>query len=95
MSLVFELKVFPSSGRQAWQMDKSGILKCFLKSVPENGKANQELVKLLAGALRLSTSEIIILTGETSRRKRVKILSDLTFDQLLEQLNVMHQTKIF
>jgi uncharacterized protein YggU (UPF0235/DUF167 family) len=95
MALIFELKVTPSAGRQAWQVDKSGLLKCFLKSVPENGKANQELIKLLAAALRLPTSAIIILTGETGRRKRVKVTSDLTYDQLLQQLNVTHQTKLF
>ena len=95
MALIFELKVTPSAGRQGWQVDKSGILKCFLKSAPENGKANQELIKLLAKALRLPLNAIIILTGETNRKKRVKIESEIDYQQLLTLLNVTHQTKLF
>ncbi len=95
MALIFELKVTPNSGRQGWQIDKSGILKCFLKSVPENGKANQELIKLLAKALRLPLNAIIILTGDTNRKKRVKIESDINYQQLLDLLNITHQIKLF
>ena len=39
MSLVIEIKVFPSSGRQKFVIDKSGKLKCYLKNPPEKGKA--------------------------------------------------------
>jgi len=45
MSLVFDLKVVPRSGRNKWVLDKSGKLKCYLKSPPEKGLANKELIK--------------------------------------------------
>ena len=42
-------------------------------SVPEKGKANQELVKFLGRLLRLPKSEIKIIGGETDRCKKLQL----------------------
>lgn len=95
MSLVCLIKVVPSSGRNAWALDKRGMLKCFLKSAPEKGKANKELIKLLAEALSVGQNNITLISGLTSRTKRVSIDLDITFEQLLEKLGVEYQKEIF
>lgn len=95
MTLLFLVKVVPSSGKQAWQLDKSGILKCHLKSAPEHGKANLELVKFLAKSLELTQSEVEIVAGATSRTKKIKLSTSLDYTQVLDQLGVAEQKKIF
>ncbi len=95
MPLLCSIKVVPSSGRNAWKLDKNGQLKCFLKNPPEKGRANRELIKLLAGALSLSQSEISIVSGLTSRTKRLRIQTDLSQEQLLAKLGIELQQELF
>jgi len=95
MSLVFDLKVVPRSGRNKWVLDKSGKLKCYLKSPPEKGLANKELIKLLAKALSIAQKEITIVSGAASRNKRVRISVDITFEQLLAFLKIEKQQSLF
>ena len=95
MALIFVVKVMPNSGRQKWLMDKSGILKCYLKSVPEKGKANLELIKLVAKAVGVPKNDVEIMAGATSRNKRVRVQSDLNYDQLLDRLGIVIQKTIF
>ena len=49
-------------------------IKISLKSKPELGKANRELIKLLSEHFKISTNKIKILSGFSSRKKIVDIL---------------------
>jgi len=93
--LLFEVKVVPSAGRIAWTIDSSGQVKCFLKSAAEKGKANRELIKLLADILGLRQGQIRIVLGETSRKKRLKIDADFSREQILHMLNLDKQIPLF
>lgn len=95
MSLILIIKVVPNSGRNTWQIDSLGILKCYLKCAPEKGKANQELLKILSKTLKIKLSEIEILAGKTSRSKKIKISANLSYDQFLEKLDIYEQKTIF
>lgn len=88
MALVISIKVIPSSGRQEWALDKAGELKCYLKSQPEKGLANKELIKFLAHGLRLTQVEIVILAGDKGRKKKIKIDADISYAQLLALLGL-------
>ena len=92
--LVLEIKVTPSSGKQICVLDKTKNLKCFLKSAPERGKANAELVKLLSKKLRVEQDAISIISGEASRKKLIKIDVDVSFEYLCEQLGIELQTTL-
>jgi len=92
---VCSIKVVPSSGRSECILDKNGQLKCFLKSAPEKGKANKELIKLFADALSLARNQVEIVSGLTSRTKRIKIASDITWEQLLDKLGIQYQRTLF
>ncbi|MGE0243778.1 MAG: DUF167 domain-containing protein [Nitrososphaeraceae archaeon] len=48
-------------------------IKVSLKSKPENGKANQELIKLLSKYFRISSDKIKIIQGIKSRKKIIHI----------------------
>lgn len=49
-------------------------LKVALGQPPEDGKANQELIALLAEVLQVPKSSIELLRGATSRQKTLRIL---------------------
>jgi uncharacterized protein YggU (UPF0235/DUF167 family) len=95
MESLFDIKVVPCAGRQAWKLDKNGQLKCYLKSAAEKNKANNELVELLSKALSLPKQDITIVSGLTSRKKRIKLAVTLTFEQLLGHLGIEVQKAIF
>ena len=67
------VKVIPKSGRS--ELKKVGnSLKIWLLSAPEDGKANDELVRILADKLDIRKSDIVIRSGFSSRNKIVDIV---------------------
>lgn len=95
MALVFEVKVIPSSGSFGFFQDKNGELKCYLKSAPEKGQANKELVKGLAKIFKVPQNDIEIIAGETIRRKKIKIHGAFTVTHLFQYLGVSFQSDLF
>lgn len=95
MAFVVEIKVTPNSSKKGWAMDKSGNLKCYLKNPAENGKANAELIKNLSKTLNITQDRIAIISGETSRSKRIKIDADMTLQKFLELLGIEWQMDMF
>ena len=94
MALIIEIKVVPSSGKSDWLIDKSGCLKWFLKSPPEKGEANKELIKALAKQLKVPQQDIEIIGGLTSRKKILKIHVSLTWADILKALEIDQQQVI-
>lgn len=95
MAHSLEVKVVPSSGKLAIIVDKSGTIKCYLKSAPERGAANKELIKMIAKRVGVTQQAVTIIAGATSRKKILKIESGLTKQELLETLGVHMQLGIF
>ena len=67
------VKVKPNSKQQKIEESADGSLTVHLKSPPVDGKANEELIKLLAKNFDVSKSSIIIKSGTTSRQKVIEI----------------------
>jgi len=95
MPFIFDVKVIPSSGKKGWSIDKTGNLKCHLKSPAEQGKANEELIKSLSKALGIPQDMISISSGAQSRKKRIKVDTDMTYNKLLELLGIDWQMDMF
>ena len=95
MALIIDIKVVVQSGKQELSMDKSGILKCFIKSAPEDGKANREVVQVIADFIGVPKKSVEIIQGLTNRKKRLAIQTGLTYDQFLVKLGCDVQKKIF
>jgi uncharacterized protein YggU (UPF0235/DUF167 family) len=51
-------------------------LKIYVTSVPENGKANLAIIKLLAKEYHLPKSNISIILGKTDNYKIIKLQDD-------------------
>ncbi len=71
--MVFNVRVVPRASKSEIVGEMGGALKVRIAAPPVNGAANAELVKLLAKTFGVSKSEIEIISGETSKTKRVKI----------------------
>jgi uncharacterized protein len=67
------VKVKPNSKSPKIVEEEDGSLTVHLKSPPVDGKANEELVKVLAEKYQVKKSCITIKSGLTSRQKLVEI----------------------
>ena len=67
------VKVKPNSQQQKIEELADGSLIVHLKSPPVDGKANEELIKLLAKKFDVPKSSITIKSGVTSRNKLITI----------------------
>ena len=52
------------------------VLKARVRAVPERGRANASLVKLIADWLKLPPSSVMVMQGEKSRVKHIAIEGD-------------------
>ena len=73
MIKTLRVKVKPNSKKQAIQTAEDGSLVVSLKSPPIDGKANEELIKLLAAEFQVTKSSIRIKAGQLGRQKRIEI----------------------
>lgn len=76
--------MIPRASRSEIVGEHDGSLKVKLASPPVDGAANAELIKLFAKKFGVSKSDIEIVSGETSKNKRIKInnLSKSKFDEV-------------
>jgi uncharacterized protein (TIGR00251 family) len=71
--MKIKVKVKPNSKQQNIQELEDNSLIISLKSPPIDGKANQELISLLAKKYQVSQSQITIKLGLNSRDKLILI----------------------
>jgi len=86
--VVFAAKIVPGSSsptRMCGLLD--GMLKVKVSAAPEKGKANQCLLKYLAGQLGVKKNAVSIISGQTSPIKHIQV-TGLTTDTLLKKLNL-------
>jgi uncharacterized protein len=67
------LRVSPGSSRTAVIGRYLDGWKLSVAAVPERGKANEEIVRLLADVLAIPKSQIAIVTGRSARTKIVEV----------------------
>jgi uncharacterized protein (TIGR00251 family) len=75
---IIPIRVVPKAGRDAvegWVEDAKGEkwLKLRVSAVPEDGKANKAVLALLAKYWGVAPSRLCLVSGETGRRKRVRV----------------------
>ena len=86
--VVFTAKIVPGSSsptKICGLLD--GMLKVKVSAAPEKGKANQCLIKYLAGKLGVKKNAISIISGKTSPVKQIQV-TGLSKDTLLKKLNL-------
>lgn len=74
------------------EADGGRVLKVAVTAVPEDGKANAALVKLLAKQWKLPKTSITLTAGATDRRKTLLISGNaVALRQRLEQWIIDHE----
>jgi uncharacterized protein (TIGR00251 family) len=74
MSKIIKIKVIPRSSQNEIVGEMAdGVLKVKLTTPPIDGKANEELIKLLAKHFSIAKNDIKILQGLKSKNKMVEI----------------------
>jgi uncharacterized protein len=71
--VVLELYVQPRASRTRVAGEHEGRLKLQLAAPPVDGEANAALAAFLAGALAVRKADVVLLRGETGRRKTVRV----------------------
>jgi uncharacterized protein (TIGR00251 family) len=68
--------------------DDIGFIKISVTTVPEKGKANQDLIKYLSKLLDIAKTNFTIITGESDRYKKISIniSPSKDFEQKLQNL---------
>lgn len=80
--MIIIIKVVPNARESLIDSYKDNILKIKIKAPPDKGKANEELIDFLSKKLKIAKSRIHILSGHTSRLKRVEIEGLLSWNPL-------------
>jgi len=72
--LVLKVKIIPKSSTNkivGWENEE---LKIRIAAPPEKGKANLTLIRFLSKFLGLTQAEVVLLSGEASRHKRILLV---------------------
>ncbi len=97
MSLTIIIKVIPNSGKQKCTLDKNNQIKFYLKSKPEKGLANKELIQTISKKIGIPQADIEIISGLTSKNKKLRINKSINLENilLLLGLEIKLQQNIF
>jgi len=77
--LILAIRLTPRSAKEGtggvWRDERGAAwLQAQVRAVPEKGRANEALVRLLAKRLRIPAKEILLDSGDSSRLKRLRLI---------------------
>ncbi len=75
--MYINVKVITNAKKQEFTELSPLYYKAKLLSIPEKGKANKELIELVAKSLNVKKSQVKIINGFASREKLLAINSDI------------------
>ena len=73
MPRIIQIKVKPNSRTSLLEQNADGTWLAQLKSSPVDGKANEELISLVAKHFKCAKSDVSIKSGATARLKLIQI----------------------
>ncbi|MGM0440065.1 MAG: DUF167 domain-containing protein [Chlamydiota bacterium] len=73
LGTIIDIKVVPKSSKTTLVGVQDGKLKIKVAAPPDKGKANKALTEYLAKKIGLPKAEVVLLSGQASRHKRVLI----------------------
>ena len=71
--MILKVKVKPNARASSFEQAADGTWQAKLKSPPVDGKANAELIELIAGRFNCRKADVVIKSGAGGRMKLVKI----------------------
>ena len=70
--MILKIKVYPKSSRQE-VLVKDGIIKVYIRTSPDKGKANDEVKEVVAKFYKTKKRLVKIIKGKTNRNKVLEI----------------------
>ena len=99
-AIQFAVRVSPRSSRQGIEgliRDENGakFLKVAVNAPPEDGKANKEVLALLASIIGIAKSRLSLVSGETARKKvlRLEAVDAALLTRLNDWINTLEYLK--
>lgn len=71
--VLIDLRVQPGAGRNAVVGRHGDAIKVRVGAPPIGGRANEAIIDLIADALGIKRAEVSLVSGDTSRTKRVQV----------------------
>ncbi len=68
----FSVRVTPNASRNAITTE-DGIIRVYVTTIPEDGKATAAVIKLLAKSLGVAKTRLTLVRGATSRDKLFRL----------------------
>lgn len=84
--VLIPVKAQPGTRRNAIVGEHAGMLKVAVSQQPENGKANQAIIALLAEKLGVAKSACELRSGHSNSLKRI-FVAGLSVDDVRQQLS--------
>jgi len=78
---ILPVRAQPAARRNEIRGGQDGMLKVCVTQSPERGKANKAIIALLSKLLSLKKSQIELIAGATSPKKRL-LIRDITPEEL-------------
>lgn len=73
-SITFTIRVVPRASKSEIVGEVDGSLKVRISAPPVDGAANEEVIKVLAQVFGVAKSNVSIVSGKTSKTKRVRVV---------------------
>jgi len=82
-----EISIYVQPGAKSTEVsgEHDGALKLRINAPPVDGKANAAVIAFLAERFAVSKSKVLLLSGDTNRRKRLRV-SGVTAESAAKQL---------
>lgn len=81
--MILMVKVIPNAKKNSLEGFQDGVLKVRIQAPPDKGKANEALIAFLAESLHVSKSQIRIISGQSSRLKKIEIQGEINREFLV------------
>jgi uncharacterized protein (TIGR00251 family) len=72
-ALIFTVRIVPRASRSSVAGEHDGALRVRVAAPPVDGAANEELLRALARAFEVSTRDVLIKCGHSSKLKQVRV----------------------
>lgn len=75
--MKIKVKVHTNSKTKSIGKDTNGVFQVYTSQRPIEGKANEEVIKIIAEYFKIKPNKIFIESGKKSKEKIIEITSDL------------------
>ncbi len=85
--VIFSIKAQPGSSTNRFAQILGDALKINIKAPAVEGAANKELVKFLAKSFKVPKSSVEFLSGETSKKKRIRLPRNEKVEAFIKEMD--------